>query len=337
MSIKDQAENPSSTLCRFLDDTLPRRGLVADDWARQAEKAPWSAMAVDADRLLLGHSAEMRIGLDLAEAPGYWDLLSFLPGEDLRALLHGAGYTEARYEHVADTGTRDPLLLEWVRSSHPIALGSAQHEALAACWDAVLARDLVHTLGNYSVEIRRSYLVHLRDALAGSDRAAIARESALGGLSHLWAGYLRHGRKQLTGLGERVLLAPQLAGGFGIADLVAGRTLVEIKTVLEPAGHFGEWLNQLLGYVLLDWFNALCLDTVALYLSWQAILTPASIAGILAIASTGSTPSVDSLRAEFREAIQADLDHSLRAQLHAQYPIPPTATPRTDPGPTRPA
>jgi predicted ester cyclase len=48
VSIKDQAENPSSTLCHFLDDTLPRGGLVADDWARRAGKAPWSAMAVEA-------------------------------------------------------------------------------------------------------------------------------------------------------------------------------------------------------------------------------------------------------------------------------------------------
>jgi hypothetical protein len=294
-------------------------------------------MAVDADRLRLGHAAEMRIGLDLAGAPGYWDLLSCLPGEDLRALLHGAGYTEARYEHVADTGTQDPLLVQWVRSSHPIASGGTQHEALAACWDAALARDLVQTLGNYSVEIRRSYLVHVRDALGGSDRAAIARESALGGLSHLWDGYLRHGRKQLIGLGERILLAPQLAAGFGIADLVAGRTLVEIKTVLEPAGHFGQWLNQLLGYILLDWFNALCLDAVALYLSWQAILTPASITDILTAATTGPTPSIDSLRAEFRQASQADLDHSHQAQLRARYPIPPTAVPPTDPGQARPA
>jgi hypothetical protein len=252
-------------------------------------------------------------------------------------LLHGAGFTEARYEHLADTGTRDPLLLEWVRSSHPIASSDAQREALAACWDAALACDLAHTLDNYSVEMRRSFLVHLRDISAGGDKAAIARESALGGLSHLWDGYLRHGRQQLTGLGERILLAPQLAAGFGIADLVAGRTLVEIKTVLEPAGHFEQWLNQLLGYVLLDWFDALGLDTVALYLSWQALLTPTSIADILATATTGPTPSVGGLRAEFRQAIQADLDHTHQAQLYARYPIPPTANPSTDLGQARPA
>jgi hypothetical protein len=264
----------------------------------------------------------MRIGLDLADAPGYWDLLSCLPGEDLRALLHGAGFIPAQYEHVADTGTSDPLLLEWIRSSHPIGPGAAQRDALAASWDAALARDLAQTLASWPVEVRRSYLVHLRDAFAGSDRAAAARESALSGLSHLWDGYLQHGRRQLNSLGDRVLLAPQLAAGFGIADLVVGRTLVEIKTVLEPAGHVEQWLNQLLGYVLLDWFNSLCLDVVALYLGWQAILISAPIDGLLAAATTGPTPTIDSLRAEFRQAIQPDLDHTHQARLRAQYPPP---------------
>lgn len=59
----------------------------------------------------------MRVGLDLAEAPGYWGVLSFLPGEELRSLLLGAGYRPAGYENLADTGTADPLLREWIRIS----------------------------------------------------------------------------------------------------------------------------------------------------------------------------------------------------------------------------
>jgi hypothetical protein len=54
------------------------------------------------------------------------------------------------------------------------------------------------------------------------------------------------------------------SAGFGLADLVAGRSLIEVKTVLEPAARFGQWLNQLLGYVLLDWFNALRLEAAGL-------------------------------------------------------------------------
>ena len=83
--------------------------------------APWSAIAADADRRRIGLAAELRIGLDLAAEPGYLDLLSFLPPKELRTLLCGAGYSLADYDNLADTGTADPLLLGWVRSSHPIA------------------------------------------------------------------------------------------------------------------------------------------------------------------------------------------------------------------------
>jgi hypothetical protein len=58
----------------------------------------------------------MRIGLELAVVPGYRDLLSFLSACEYGALLRGAGYIPAEYEHLADTGTEDPLLLEWIRS-----------------------------------------------------------------------------------------------------------------------------------------------------------------------------------------------------------------------------
>lgn len=127
-----------------------------------------------------------------------------------------------------------------------------------------------------------------------------------------------------------MLLAPELAGGFGIADLIAGRYLVEIKTVLEPAPWLGRWLNQLLGYVLLDWFDTFRLDTVAVYLGWQALLTATSIPDLLAASSPGPTPDLDALRAEFRQAIQDDLDCTLEAKLRRRYP-PPLAPPQ--PGP----
>jgi hypothetical protein len=77
---------------------------------------------VDGDRRGLGLAAEMRIGPDLPVAPGYRDLLSFLPPGEYDTLLRGAGYIPAEYEHLADTGTEDPLLLEWARGWQPIAL-----------------------------------------------------------------------------------------------------------------------------------------------------------------------------------------------------------------------
>ena len=55
-------------------------------------------------------------------------------------------------------------------------------------------------------------------------------------------------------------LEPEIAFGFGRADLVAGRCLVDIKTALDPSRYFEQWLNQVLGYALLDWADILCLE-----------------------------------------------------------------------------
>ena len=41
---------------------------------------------------------------------------------------------------------------------------------------------------------------------------------------------------------------------------MAGRCLVDIKTALDPSRYFEQWLNQVLGYALLDWADILCLD-----------------------------------------------------------------------------
>jgi hypothetical protein len=137
-------------------------------------------------------------------------------------------------------------------------------------------------------------------------------------------GYLRHGRQQLARLGERVVLAPELADRFGIADIMVGRCLVEIKTVLEPEKGLEQWLNQLLGYVLLDWSDALRIETIALYLGWQAKLIATPLTEVLATSTPGPTPTLGLLRADFRPTIQADLDQTHRWQLNRRYPEPPT-------------
>ncbi len=158
VSIAGQAADPASTLCRFLDARLPGRHLIFEDWSQRAAHPPWSGLAVYVDRRKLGLAAEVRIGLDLATIPGYWDLLSFLPPDECVALLRGAGYSQDRNEHLANTGTADPLLQEWARSSYPIAMGAFQQAALEACWHAVQLQDLVDALAGHSAQLRRRIL-----------------------------------------------------------------------------------------------------------------------------------------------------------------------------------
>jgi hypothetical protein len=324
VSVAAQAEYPDSALCRFLDARLPKRHVISEQWAQRARQASWAGVEGDVERRTLGLAAEIRIGLDLAATPGYWELLSFLPPSWCEVLLRGAGYSLTEDENMADTDTADPLLLEWSRGSHPITCGEDEQMVLAACWHAAQMQGLVDSLARGSAERRRSFFVHLCGDFGRDILRPGASDPAIEALSHLWRGYLQYGRRPLFDLGDRVLLSPQLADGFGVADLIAGRCIVEIKVVLEPDKRFGQWLNQLLGYVLLDWFDTFRLDAVSVYLGWQATLITTSLAEVLASSTSGQTPSLEGLRADFRQSIQPDLDFTHEAQLRRRYPPPMT-------------
>jgi hypothetical protein len=82
---------------------------------------------------------------------------------------------------------------------------------------------------------------------------------------------------------------PELGGGYGVADLVMGRCLIEMKTVFDPAAAMDNWLNQVLAYVLPDWSDALGVDTIAAYLGWQALRAEPSLV-VLASAPSRNNP-----------------------------------------------
>jgi hypothetical protein len=112
MSIASQAANPRSILRRFLDTHLPMRHEVSERWQRDLTAARWSAIPVDGDPSLLGLAVEMRLGLDLADRPAYWDRLAFLPANQCTELLEAAGFTSPDDDR-ADARTEDPMLRTW--------------------------------------------------------------------------------------------------------------------------------------------------------------------------------------------------------------------------------
>lgn len=191
-------------------------------------------------------------------------------------------------------------------------------------------RNVQSAFNGRPAQARRLSLAQFRSDIArwhrehGQDGSA--RDRDLDGFAHLWEGYLAHGRRQLAGVDcGRVILAPELGGGYGVADLVVGRCLIEVKTAFDPAAAMGDWLNQVLAYALLDWSDALGVDTVAVYLGWQALLIAESLARVLAAATPGPTPSLNALRADFRTAMQADIDESFAVRMRQRYP--PFVTP----------
>jgi hypothetical protein len=215
MSVGDRAANPASTLCRFLDARLPHLDVVVvvEQWIKQVDAAPWAAIDVDANRAQLGTALEIRLGLDLADIPAYWELLSFLPAEDCHAMLTAADFSPADYDHMPVDGTSDPLLLSWSRTTRPSGCDDpAQRAALAVCVDAAGIDKVAHRLHTMpAAQVRRSLFLALRDAATRATEA----DPVSDGLHHMWRGYLRHARPELMRMGERVLIAPPLAPGVG--------------------------------------------------------------------------------------------------------------------------
>jgi hypothetical protein len=326
MSVAGQARYPDSVLCRFLDSCLPQRAVVAEDWARRVASAPWAPVYLPEaeSRQRLGLAAEMRIGLDLGDTPSYVDLLSYLPPAECSALLDAAGFSPDE-SPVAATGTTDPLLFDWRRVHQPVRCDDDQRAALAACFEAAGMRNVQSSFSGRPAQARRLFLAQIRSDVARwrSEHAegGSGRDRDLDGLAHLWEGYLAHGRRQLAGVDSgRVVLAPELGGGYGVADLVVGRCLIEVKTALDPAASMGGCLNQVLAYALLDWSDALGVNTIAVYLGWQALLISELLTRVLAAATAGRTPSLEGLRADFRSAMQADMDESFAMRMRQRYP-----------------
>jgi hypothetical protein len=115
------------------------------------------------------------------------------------------------------------------------------------------------------------------------------RERDLDGFAHLWVGYLAQDVGNLPALAATGCSFPGLGGGYGVADLVVGRCLIEMKTVFDPAAAMDNWLNQVLAYVLFDWSDAPGVGMIAAYLGWQTLLAEPSLV-VLASAPSRNNP-----------------------------------------------
>ncbi|MFB9566135.1 hypothetical protein [Saccharopolyspora hordei] len=228
-------------------------------------------------------------------------MLSYLPPTRYADLLKAVGMRreEARCSPAARTG--DPLAMDWVRVDSQVVDEEQERRALETCLDLMEVRDLAHTHPDWAVERRRSVFTKImKSGPLGAD--AEARDA----LGKAWAQYLEHGRENFHRLGSRVLVSPEIASGFGIADLVVGDALVDVKIARGSAPPVGEWLRQLLGYLLLDWDDVLGIGTLSVYAGWQGVMLTCPVDELLATASPGPTPTLAGLRDEFRAALRPE-------------------------------
>ncbi|MGW1682083.1 hypothetical protein [Saccharopolyspora sp. NPDC002376] len=302
MSIVDQARRPTSVLCRLLKDRLPHRGEVEAGWAEMLQATPGPECGLRERWDDLGRALELRIGLDLCQRPEPSGLLTYLPAKRYAELLSSVGMKRKAARELPAAITNDPVLMDWVRAPGPQPVDEERElRALTACLDLMEVRDLSHNHRDWSVEQRRFWFV------AATEGGSLGAEhEARDTLGKAWAQYVVQGREAFHELGDRVLVAPEIASGFGTGDLVVGDALVDIKLTRESAPPVDKWLRQLLGYLLLDWDDVLRIETLAVYAGWQGLMLSCPVNELLTAASSGPTPTLDALREEFRAALRPD-------------------------------
>lgn len=305
----------------MLDELLPRRSEIVDRWRSRLDASSCSSLRMGGDWATAGKAVEIRLGLDVADEPEHWHALSYLAPDRCEQILTVAGYAFPEVD-----SKLDPLLRAWHRHRRPTYdLNDPAHGyALGSCYYAAHLADIGyaarHTLS--ISERRRIANIAGEPDLGVTDR--LSQVDTQTGLAHLWRHYQDYGRSALLALGDRVLVSVPVGGGYGEADLVVGRTVVDIK-VAQATDAVDKWLDQVLAYALLDRLNTLFLTDVAVYAAWQGVLLHANLEEVIEAAAPAPAPTLSEIRDRFAMAMAPDLDDSERNRAAHRYPPPPDA------------
>lgn len=285
MPIEDQARGRESSLSRFLKAQLPHLSEIEAEWAQQmgAASSPECGLAYGWD--VVGSALELRIGLDLGHAPAPERLLTYLPHDRYSELLAAVGFGPG-----------------------PVN----EERALATCLNLMDVAGLAHKHTNWSVDRRRAWFMAVVELGPLGDDQGLLEAIWLA-----WKTYVDQGRAKFHELGSRVAISPALAGGFGIADLVVGDTLVEIKLTRDTEAPVDRWLRQVLGYLLLDWDDLLRVERVAVYAAWQGQMLTCSVDRLLDATRRGSVRSLTEIRDCFRMTMREELKSFTRREFRS--------------------
>ena len=90
--------------------------------------------------------------------------------------------------------------------------------------------------------------------------------------------------------------------GGADADLIVNGTLIDIKATVKQIQ--GNWAWQLLGYALLDYSDRHRITGIGLYMARQGIFFEWTLEEATRALSSGETPSIEELRAQFKDIAQ---------------------------------
>lgn len=158
----------------------------------------------------------------------------------------------------------------------------------------------------HEIDYKQSKPEEVKWLIGGEQRSRrlldLPRQAIVDDLCNLsWAFYDRHGELMHV----PTILNPTFEGSTDVdgadADLIVGKTLLDIKTSKMPNPIKSEDVYQLLGYVLLDYGGKYGLERVGWYLARRALLVDWSVEEFLH--TLGCRTSLVGLRNNFRRLV----------------------------------
>jgi hypothetical protein len=242
-------EEPGSAINQFFDQVLPLDGPLRERWASELRRlrAQRGSVVSAVTSHLDGMAIELRIASDLAPPPKI-------------SLLGAAGTTLGTIflEHLASVPEEHPSLEKIVRLGFDFG-DRSDDEVLRFCRRLGNFLDIYRILRKHQPCPTGEQIAAWWELLVDSN----VPEANLDSLRDVWRRYLRYGRPELEALGERVLISPEFARGFGVGDMILGKTLVDIKLSQQAEDHQARWLRQIVGYALADHDDSYGIERVA--------------------------------------------------------------------------
>jgi hypothetical protein len=248
------------TAHEWLAEAYPHRDRLRGEIARRVARCA-AITANPPDKSFLGLAFEHALGLDLAVQPPYRPLLECLDEVQARRLLRLAGYHPPSADPTA-------VLPEW----RNLPSSTCPARLFTAAASLAHLHQFVHQHGRSSpgtlaaglrVPLRHVEVIHQIHRDMWATRPAFRA---------YWTSYTASARTALRSYGQ-VVAAPALLGGHRHADLIAGNTVVEIKTGrLDLPDYINQLIDQLLTYGLLALHDLQPTTHIAAYLARYELL-----------------------------------------------------------------
>ncbi len=254
-TLTSDLDNPVHPVTIWLTQTFPYR----DQWVGGLLARVMAARPIALNPptpVLFGRAFEYAIGLDLATADPYPQLLEAIPPRHAAWLLTAAGY-------MPEAGTE-----RWLRRTSASGRRKRSVQVHAAAWYLAYLQDVLHTIGGKDPQ-RCRQVVETVMADVSVPRGAFT--AAAPTMLAFWRGHLASTHEPLQRLGL-VTTGPVVYPGYATADLIAGTTLVEIKTGWIDEENIRKTLNQIISYALLAGPAGHAVTSIAVHLARYRLL-----------------------------------------------------------------